>query len=219
MDSFQLLEPIFRIAVFAGQGSSSLFSTRAHSQARLDASKPAPSLLLTSCHEALKTELKHLTASLTTALDLCDKDFPTPESLLLPLPTTRQLQSPVVTLIHLFIVHALRYLAVNASSICQGGPDAILASSSGLLPACVISAASSTINYIVYAVDVFRLAFWIGVRAAEWRYNVVGDGQCTTWSVVVSEMSVKDLHEHLEKFSTQVVRTFIPPFEMLIYLI
>jgi hypothetical protein len=206
MDSSQHSQPVFSLSIFAGQGTSSVFSTQTHSQAHLDASKPASSLLLTSCHEALQTELKHLT-TLPMAIDVNDIDFPTPESFLLPHPTPRQLSSPISTGIHLFIVHLLRYLAANASSIGEDASDAILACSSGLLPACVISAANSTLNYIVCAVEVFRLAFWIGVRTAEWRRNT-GDGQSATWSVVVSEMDVKDLHEHLEKFLTQVIYTF-----------
>jgi hypothetical protein len=194
--------PARLILLFAGHGSSSIFTPRTHTQASFDASEPAGSLLLSACHEALLSELRSLTESQRNIAGLDQTDFPSPKSLLLSSSTPHLLRNPIITGLHLFLIQTLRFLATAEFHANHETNIAILAFSSGLLSASVAASSINAINYLANAVEVFRLTFWIAFRVQEWKRRVwPGEG---VWSTVVLGMSKEELNDRLSKFGARV---------------
>jgi hypothetical protein len=90
----------------------------------------------------------------------------------------------------LFLVHALRYLRFVEGSCSSTGDSSsdtpprtsltpfldalassngVLGFSSGVLPACVAATSPDLPSYIAHAVEAYKVALWIGVRAEGWR--------------------------------------------------
>jgi Starter unit:ACP transacylase in aflatoxin biosynthesis len=98
---------------------------------------------------------------------------------LLAIPPSHLSPNPIISGTRLCLLQSLRYLAFVETS--NPSPDSfpsfnkvlesnsghrigILSFSSGILPACVVSASFSTLSFITWAIEAYRLAFWIGIR-------------------------------------------------------
>jgi hypothetical protein len=124
----------------------------------------------------------------------------------------------------LFLIQSLRYLAfieasgVVASSIIpftdilkhnNGHGLGIVGFSSGILPACVVGTSFSTIAYITHAVEAYRLALWIGIRAQIYRRSApyagggLGDGT-RPWGLVFIGMDKRIAKEVITAFHRKV---------------
>lgn len=210
-----MVSAVLNIPIFAGQGTAAASSFSTRNQALNDASSPAGSLLLSTCHEAFHAELASLSSDELEQIDIDKADFLTREALL-DFRTERYLHNALISGTSLFLIQALRYLAIvdafAESSLvpfvdllrCNAEHNVgILGFSSGILPACVASTSTSAITYISRAVDAYRLAFWIGVRTQQFRVitlNTPGDPSLP-WSIVLLGLGRNDAENLIVKFT------------------
>ncbi|KAL0945469.1 hypothetical protein HGRIS_000958 [Hohenbuehelia grisea] len=204
--------------IFSAEGTAAANSTQTREQALRDAASPAGALLLSSCFETFHNELSALTPEELVKADIDVADFRTKESLL-AVPNDRYLNNSLITGTTLFLIQSLRYLAfAEASGIAHGSLTpfsdvlkqnlahglGVLGFSSGILPACVVGSALSTITYIARALEAYRLAFWIGVRTQIYRSEHVASDPSLPWSLVFLGMSKEATEEAIAEFSKDV---------------
>ncbi|KAF8626009.1 hypothetical protein AX17_006732 [Amanita inopinata Kibby_2008] len=210
------------VPLFAGQGTAAINSPETRQQALYDAEVPSCSVLLSACYQTFLAELATLPPSEFDDLDVNLTDFVTAQALLV-LQDRRYYFNPVITGPTLFLVQVLRYLAFMEEI---GGVTGsltpfddmlrcnrkyavgILGFSSGILPACIVASSTSTINYISHAVEVFRLAIWIGIRTQLYRKKTFS--LCSTtiepslpWSLVFFGLDCQTAWEALAKFNKE----------------
>ncbi|ESK90423.1 polyketide synthase [Moniliophthora roreri MCA 2997] len=211
--------PIY-IPIFAGQGSTGAQSSDTFSQAIADSRSPSGSTLLASCHHAFHNELLSLSSSERQPIEIDLQDFPTPVALL-SYPHSRYRHNPIISSSSLFLIQSLRYLAfVESESQSPARPDAglhdrlhesqrlseILGFSSGILPACLIATSLSTITYLSRAVELYRLALWVSIRAQIYRVDAESrcpahDRRVSSWSVVFLGLTPILAQEALDGFA------------------
>nr|AEF32750.1 polyketide synthase [Volvariella volvacea] len=210
------------VPIFSGHGTAAARSVQVIQQAVRDASIPAGSVLLSACHEAFHQELSSLSIEELGHLNVNLADF-YDKAALLSLSTDRYRHNPLISGCSLFLIQSLRYLAyvedVRIStrplqSSCDA-PDRhfqqgleVLGFSSGILPACIVATSTSTISYISRAVEVFRLAIWIGVRCHQFRIRELEAARlpkdCSLpWSLVFFGMSADSARGAIESFSKE----------------
>ncbi|KAJ7634563.1 putative polyketide synthase [Roridomyces roridus] len=194
------------IPLFAGQGSSASTMARARTQALQDAQEAEGRSLLRACFEAFHAELTSL-----DSLDIDGRDFDSPDSLLL---NHKYEGHPILSGTTLFLVHTLRYLrfvseasgskSPFADALTRVGGAGILGFSSGILPAVVVAASGDLGSFIAHAVQGFRVAFWVGVRASMFRAKSLqqhaSDEENAPWSFVVLGMGRVAAEELLQSF-------------------
>ncbi|KIK51473.1 polyketide synthase [Collybiopsis luxurians FD-317 M1] len=215
-----VLPPMLNIPIFDGQGTSANKYSAACRQALEDARRASGSLLLKSCHETFLEEYAALTSSQLSNIALDIATFPTPESLLSSL-DEKSLENAVVAGTSIFLIQALRYLSyVEAVAFTSGSmaPFAdilhdniqhqvgIAGFSSGVLAAWLVATSRNRMSYLSHAVEIYRLAFWIGVRAQLYRAEALQatsslKWQSEPWSQVFLGINVSDLSAHLSKFN------------------
>ncbi|EEB96547.1 hypothetical protein MPER_04305 [Moniliophthora perniciosa FA553] len=81
----------------------------------------------------------------------------------------------------------------------------VLGFSSGILPACLIATSASISTYLSRAVELYRLALWIGIRAQIYRADAesripVYDPRLSSWSVVFLGLTPTLAQEALDVF-------------------
>ncbi|KAF9568001.1 ketoacyl-synt-domain-containing protein [Agrocybe pediades] len=170
------------IPVFAGQGTQAAKAATTRQQALNDASSNLGALLLKSCHEAFLLELSSLTPAELAGIKIDPADFPNPESLL-NLVADRYDDNPVISGTTLFLIQSLRYLSyVEATASATGSLTpfsdfletnienkvGIAGFSSGIVAACLVASSQTSVTYLAHAVELYRLAFWIGVRCQQY---------------------------------------------------
>ncbi|KAF8330663.1 putative polyketide synthase [Amanita rubescens] len=209
------------IPVFAGQGTNAASSAATRQQALSDAKLPCCSVLLVACFQAFVSELLTLSSSALDDIQVSLSEFTTKESLLVQ--DERYLYNPVITGSTLFLVQVLRYLAFTEgnggsikphpsfSDILKSNKKydvGILGFSSGILPACVVSSSNTVIEFISRAVEIFRLALWIGIRSQLYRKKELS--VCTPsvhpslpWSLVFFGLGRQAAEAALEKFNKE----------------
>ncbi|PBK92884.1 putative polyketide synthase [Armillaria gallica] len=191
------------VPVFGGQGTAAANSPQARQQALLDASSPSGSVLLAACHATLHAELETLSSTELSQVNIDLSDFQTKESIL-ALPTERYLHNAVISGTTLFLLQTLRYLAYIDASVASNGsltpfsdvlkPNSVhgvgvLGFSSGILPAAVVATSFSSVSFLSHAVEAYRLAIWIGVRAQIFRRTTLSGSfpevvHSSPWSLV-----------------------------------
>ncbi|KAK0463812.1 putative polyketide synthase [Desarmillaria tabescens] len=211
------------IPVFGGQGTAAANSPQARQQALLDASSPSGSVLLAACHAALHTELKTLSSTELSQVNIDLSDFQTKESIL-ALPTERYLHNAVISGTTLFLLQTLRYLAYIDASVASNGSltpfsdvlksnsvhgVGILGFSSGILPAAVVATSFSSVSFLSTAVEAYRLAIWIGVRAQIFRRATLSGPfpeaiYSSPWSLVFLGLSKQDAEVAISDFAKTV---------------
>jgi hypothetical protein len=180
------------IPLFAGQGSGTRTLSAARTQALQDARSSAGATLLAACYESFHVELASLSPHELSATGIDLRDFTSPDSLLGNAETDLKnyQHNPILSGTSLFLAQSLRYLAfVQQGLVSQSGvaatpslspftaalarTHAFLGFSSGILPACIAVSSSNLVSYISNAVEGFRLALWISVRAQEYRVEAL----------------------------------------------
>ncbi|KAK0228850.1 polyketide synthase [Armillaria fumosa] len=208
------------VPVFGGQGTAAANSPQVRQQALLDASSPSGSLLLAACHATLHAELETLSSIELSQVNVDLSDFQTKESLL-ALPTERYLHNAVISGTTLFLLQTLRYLAYIDASVASTGsltpfsdvlkPNSvhgvgILGFSSGILPAAVVATSFSSVSFLSHAVEVYRLAIWIGVRAQIFRGTTLSGSfpeavHSSPWSLVFLGLNKEDAEVAISDFA------------------
>lgn len=212
------------IPIFAGQGTQSSKSATTRQQALNDASSVLGSLLLKTCYEAFLQEISSLEPSVLAGIKLDPTDFPNPESLI-SLPTERYDDNSVISGTTLFLIQSLRYLAYVESTATTTGSltpftdilktniehkVGIAGFSSGVLTACLVASSQSALIYLTHAVEVYRLAFWIGVRSQQYRVsalelsNIPLKWHSEPWSQVVMGLDRAALSDYISKYHESV---------------
>ncbi|KAF9077256.1 hypothetical protein BDP27DRAFT_1441966 [Rhodocollybia butyracea] len=199
------------VPIFAGQGSpTAVLASYAESAIR-DSRQGPCSTLLTMCHEAFRDEISSLTALERYGVDL--NDFNSPDALLAMWPS-RFFNNPVLSSSTFVLIQLIRYLAfvtvepsctengyrtpfTNVQSTSQVG---VLGFSSGILAACVVAASRSTISYLSFAVEAYRLSIWIGIRCQLYRSETFNADMSLPWSVVFLGMSLEAAEEAISEF-------------------
>lgn len=199
--------PRRRIVLFGGQGASCLYSTRALYKIREStcSSKTALSLL-SRCHAAFLDELQSLDQSTQDQLAIDPSDFRSPIDLLGP---NASLQNhALVQMVVLVLAQFLQYAA--QTDRCPEGFDAHLEDvlemngfCSGLLTAAVVASSRNKAVFSLFAVEAFRLAFWLGCRSFLKSRNIQptpSDG--STWSLVIIGNNAESVQQDLQYYKS-----------------
>ncbi|KAK7035442.1 polyketide beta-ketoacyl-synthase [Paramarasmius palmivorus] len=208
------------VPVFAGHGTTAMAASSTREQAVVDASHPSGALLLSSFHRTFLRERALLSSAEQEQLAL--PEFSTPQeflSIISEQPLGNSLQSNL----SLFLVQALRYLAhveAGATTDTLSPFTEFLANnldhnvgvagfSSGILPACVVACSQDSLSFIKHAVEVFRFAFWLGLRCQQYQLNATSEftdsqkGTRQFWSRVVMGQTESDIRAAIDVFTTQ----------------
>lgn len=226
---------ILNVPVFAGQGTQAAKSVATRQQAHNDASTVLGSLLLKACYEAFTKEVSSLTPEELIGIRLYPADFPTPESLI-DLPAERYDGNAVISGTTLFLIQSLRYLAYVESTATNTGSLTpftdilntnienqlgIVGFSSGVLTACLVASSQTALAYLTHGVEVYRLAFWIGVRSQQYRINSLESASIPLkwhtepWSQVIIGLDIAAVSEYISKYHesvrcSQVIAIILP---------
>jgi Starter unit:ACP transacylase in aflatoxin biosynthesis len=218
------------IPVFAGVGTSAAASPHYREQAIVLASSPLGSLLLSSCYHAFTTELVSLPVTDLELIDIDISAFSAPASLL----SFQNSRNAVISNSFLFLTQSLRYLAYVESTTPNSNElsfSAILQSNArynigipgfslGILPACLVASSASTLSYITHAIELFKVALWIGVRVQMHRVQTLAKNRaiatCRPWSLVFTGIDKEKFQTILLKFNDKAGGAPIKANEMLI---
>jgi hypothetical protein len=218
--------PGMDIPVFAGQGTSAGNAVHTQNQAFEDASSPSGSLLLLSCYRAFRDELSTLSPSELLQADIDIADFPD-QKYLLSASCERYTCNAIVHCSYHFLIQSLRYLAFVESiglatnslnpftDVLRGNMEqnlGILGFSSGILPACVVASSFSTLSYISCAVEMYRLAIWIGIRTQMYRMSILNptwneNDAALPWAIVLSGASQDEIEAIIARYQAHVSLT------------
>ncbi|KAJ3839646.1 putative polyketide synthase [Lentinula raphanica] len=209
--------PQLLVPIFAGQGStqttisSYIDSIVRRSQHGLCAT------LLTVCHEAFLDELDSLSPLELAQIGVDPHDFRSPETLL-TMWLSRFPHNAVMSSSTLILMQLLQYLSfvehlgaengslrpfadlIGGQSMSQVG---ILGFSSGILSACAVASSDSVKSFLSYALEAYRLAFWIGTRCQLYRFATSYADSNLPWSVVFLGISAEVAQEAISNFNTQ----------------
>lgn len=203
-----------RVVLFGGQGSSTVFSPSTLSAAKDDVhTSPAGLVLLSLCHAALIEEYQSLDQSTKDRLRIDISKFRGPEDLLVPDPSLQThglIQLVVITLLQL-----LRY--VKETERCGQGfntySEEIIETTgfcSGILSASVVASSPTLNQYTAFAVEAFRLAFWIGCRTFLKSQEIdPTHRQKASWSLVVMGSTLTTIQEELRDYHTKSNSQFV----------
>jgi len=209
------------LLVFGGQGSLHLQATPTDKHSLRLAESPSGRILLAACYSALHAELNSLSDDELKELDLLPSDFFDKQTLIV-LPDARYVTNPAICGPTLLLNQILRYLLfvdieIAPSSTRPLWPSVdifqsniqhgvgILGFSSGILSACVVATSCSTLVLINRAVEAYRLALWIGIRAQIYRVGALKlacpDITLTSWSLVLFGISKCDAQNAISIFN------------------
>ncbi|QPC71344.1 hypothetical protein HYE68_002096 [Fusarium pseudograminearum] len=180
-----------RVVLFGGQGSRSIFSPSTTSTAEQDAqSSTAGIILLSKCHVAFLREISSLDVQSRQILAIDPVSFPTPRHLLQT--ADKYHTHPVLQATTIYLCQILRYLSHtlqqdDAFEQCFERIEATAGFSSGILPAAVVACSSTIDEFVVSAVEGFRLAFWVAYYSFRWSLLLAEqDGHNTSQDATMS---------------------------------
>ncbi|KAF8810981.1 polyketide beta-ketoacyl-synthase [Phlegmacium glaucopus] len=206
------------LLVFGGQGSLPFQTPQTDKQTLRLAESSSGRILLAACYSALHAELNMLSDDELEELDLYPSDFLDKQNLIIP-PDVRYITHPAICGPTLLLIQILRYLLfidvetapsstrpfvdIFQSNIQHG--VGVLGFSSGILSACVVGTSCSTLVLINRAVEAYRLALWIGIRAQMFRVGALKlappDIGSTSWGLVLFGISKCDTQNAISLFN------------------
>lgn len=202
--------------VLDGQGIPVATNQTAVNTAMQDALSPVGHAVLLSCHQALLQDYKSLTDEESVDAGLAPADVPTPHSLLdLPL---RIQYNAIVANTHLYLTQILRYIAnldesapLDVHWVAQ--EIGILGFSTGMFAATVMACSHDVPTLVRNATEMFRFAFWLGLRAQEFVTRALAasasaSGSLTpasSWSLVTFGASRDDIQAAIERYLSECV--------------
>ncbi|KAI1087806.1 putative polyketide synthase [Rostrohypoxylon terebratum] len=178
---------MYRVAVFAGLGSETLFSRTTLDRAVQDASLPESQIILRACHTAFRKQIVkaieqgHLSPE---SVDL--DDFTEPETLIQP-PLTYH-HNIVIQHTTIYLVQIFRFLRQSGNH----GVQRVAGFCAGLLPAAVVATSHNVIEFMQRAQDFFHVTLWLGINSESYRHAILSRRGCSPdlpWSVVVHNIS------------------------------
>ena len=203
-----------RILLFGGQGSQALFSPgSAKIIDDITKSSVAAAILVSRCHVAFLEELSSLSSKEQEVCRIDPAHFKDSKDITSPpqqYHTHGVLQATTLCLFQL--VHYLAE-AESAQVPFPSISDSILEVSgfcSGMIPAAVVASAEDSEQFYDFALEAFRLSFWIGYRTRSYSGTTAGlESSEQPWSLVVSGLSKADVDARLDEFYSK-VRKRIP---------
>lgn len=210
------------VPVFAGQGTQAAKSPATRQQAQNDASSVLGSLLLKSCYEAFTKEISSLSSTELTQIKLDLADFPNPDSLLI---ADHYDDNSVISGTTLFLIQSLRYLAYVESTATATGSltpftdilktnidhqVGVAGFSSGILTACLVASSQTALTYLSHAVEIYRLAIWLGIRSQQYRVTALESSNISLkwhsapWSQVVIGLDISTISDYISKYNKDV---------------
>ncbi|KAL7622419.1 hypothetical protein AAE478_007924 [Parahypoxylon ruwenzoriense] len=179
---------MYRIGVFAGLGSESLFSHTTLDTAIRDSSLPESQIVLRACHTVFRTQVAKAVKEGRLAVEAIDlNDFTHPEALLRP--PSNYHHNVIIQHTTIYLVQILRFLRHSKESSDLRGLAGFCA---GLLPATAVATAHNVIELLQRAQDIFHVALWLGINSETYRNVHVSGGGCSPslpWSIVVHNIS------------------------------
>ncbi|PCD27864.1 hypothetical protein FGRA07_03003 [Fusarium graminearum] len=201
-----------RVVLFGGQGSRSIFSSSATSIAEQDAqSSTAGIILLSKCHVAFLREISSLDVQSRLILAIDPVSFPTPRHLLQT--ADKYHTHPVLQATTIYLCQILRYLSHalqqdDTFEHCFERIEATAGFSSGIIPAAVVACSSTIDEFVVCAVEGFRLAFWVAYYSFRWSLllaekNGHSTSQDATMSLATRGLSRTQVEQVLYRMKTE----------------
>ncbi|KAI0888173.1 putative polyketide synthase [Annulohypoxylon maeteangense] len=179
---------MYRVAVFAGLGSESLFSRTTLDTAVQDASLPESQIILRACHATFRTQIEKAIEQCLLSPELVSlDDFDQPESLIQP-PLIYH-HNVVIQHTAIYLIQIFRFLRHSRGSHDVQGAAGFCA---GLLPAAVVATSHNVIEFMQRAQEFFHVTLWLGINSESYRRTEVSRSGCSPnlpWSVVVHNIS------------------------------
>ncbi|KAI2469619.1 putative polyketide synthase [Annulohypoxylon bovei var. microspora] len=179
---------MYRVAVFAGLGSESLFSRITLDTAVQDASLPESQIILRACHAVFRTQVAKAIEKGYLSPEAVDlDDFTQPENLIQP-PLTYH-HNVVIQHTAIYLIQIFRFLRHSRGFRDVQGVAGFCA---GLLPAAVVATSHNVIEFMQRAQDFFHVTLWLGINSESYRYTQLSQGGCSPslpWSMVVHNIS------------------------------
>ncbi|KAI3600489.1 polyketide synthase [Moniliophthora roreri] len=212
---------VISIPIFAGHGTAALAASSTLEQAIADASHPSGALLLSSFHRAFLRERASLSPE--DLNDVALPEFNTPQEFLSIISEQPVNGNSLQSNLSLLLVQALRYLAHVEAGSSSGSVDpftefldnnvdhkvGVAGFSSGILPACVVACSQDSLSFIEHAVEVFRFAFWLGLRCQQYQTHATREfieSQRQTrhfWSRVIMGLSESQIRNAIDVFTAK----------------
>ncbi|KAJ4000729.1 polyketide synthase [Lentinula boryana] len=209
--------PQLFVPIFAGQGSTpSTLSSYINSTVRRS-QRGLCSTFLTVCHEAFLDEISSLSVLELAQAGVDPNDFRSPETLL-TMWLSRYPHNAVMSSSALILMQLLQYLSFVEDFGAENGslrPFAdllsgqttssvgVLGFSSGIISACAVASSDSAKSFLSWALEAYRLAFWIGIRCQLYRFGTSDADTILPWSVVFLGISAEVLQEAISNFRSQ----------------
>lgn len=205
------------ILLFPGQGSTAHFSDRDGLNAVLEAlGKDGQAFdgFVQDCRAAVGADYESLASDEQAGLgdpDDLRRVFQNNDSFLMPPP---QLQShPVFETLTLYLRQILELVLYQARNDAPAHSIETAGVCTGVLPAILAAAASAylSLHFFKGAIQGCRLAFWIGLRNAQFCRRLAGDcWRDRPWTLSVFGLPTGDLEEKLNGYVTELVCLPIP---------
>lgn len=197
--------------VLDGQGIPNSTSEQTIDTALQDAQTSIGNAILLSCHQAILRDYHCFTVEEQVDAGLTLADIPTPQSLLdLPL---RIPHNAIVANTHLYLLQLLRYIAnLDDGATSDAYPVAqevgILGFSTGMFAATVIACSKTIPALIRHATEMFRLAFWLGLRAQVFVARALAESSLaspnlsssSSWSLITFGASRDEIEAAIERY-------------------
>ncbi|KAF2836624.1 conidial yellow pigment biosynthesis polyketide synthase [Patellaria atrata CBS 101060] len=191
--------------LFAGQGSPSLFTQGLSEDLhQFISSSVQAKTILSACFDAFVLEIQSLQddEKLLLGEDIFSA-FTTPLSLAIPSKSFSS--NPIIQNTALYIQQMLEYLRYNSTQHEQNRTiDEVSGLCSGLIPAVMVAASPALLDGKLHgwAVEGFRLVFWIGIRVAQnSRTQGHNNPNDLPWSLVVSGLGLEEMNEVLKRYN------------------
>ena len=201
----------YRLIIFGGQGSPSIFSPDTVSAVQDDVrSVAACSIFLSKCHAAFLEEIASLKTQTQHLLTIDVALFGSPSDLLQP--KAQYHTHPVLQATTIYLCQLLHYMAhIHRENRTYEQAFDILKEtngfSSGLIPAAVVARSRSSDDFMKNGVEGFRLAFLVAYHSFLWTLETDSamplqeeEGSEATMSLVTRGLSQDQVEEKLSKY-------------------
>ena len=206
-----LVAPV-TVFVLDGQGIAASNSPQTLQIAQRDSCTPVGSTVLLACYQALRRDLDTLRSDEQQVTGIAVTEEWNP-AFLLKLASLYP-GNAIVENTHLVLLQLLRWAAntplMVASDISEHtDSSSFVGFSSGILAATAIACARDIPTFVQHAVSIFRLSFWIGLRAQQYSSQAVaglpiGDVSAT-WNLVTFGSTRSEIEEALTAFNMEQV--------------
>lgn len=194
--------------IFDGQGTAACTSSQTENIALRDAELPLGSALLQACFQAFTHEFASLSADDQACSGIDIDAFKTPRALI-EVPSRFRTHG-IIANTNLYLIQLLRYLAnVDPSSIGAGVQDgseilpSLVGFSTGMLAATVVATSDSIPSFFVNAIETYKLAFWLGLRAQAYASSINGgEPVATPWSMVLFGSTREEIDDAVDAYNS-----------------